>query len=95
VTGYNHHSNNAGSIMETGTAIPGNTGVRPHRSHPMARGSPAEWLQHCGFTANITKRRLGKSQLQARTTAWPTHFRFENFLRIHRRRDEPVFSARL
>src|SRR5450631_4847848 len=25
LTGYNHHSNNAGSIMETATAFPGNT----------------------------------------------------------------------
>src|SRR4029079_2984334 len=29
LTGYNHHSNNAGSIMETATAFPGNNGIRP------------------------------------------------------------------
>ncbi len=29
LTGYNHHSNNAGAIMEVGTAFPGNTGIRP------------------------------------------------------------------
>jgi arylsulfatase len=29
LTGYNHHSNNAGAIMEVGTAFPGQTGVRP------------------------------------------------------------------
>ncbi len=29
LTGHNHHANNAGSIMETATAFPGNTGVRP------------------------------------------------------------------
>ena len=34
LTGYNHHSNNAGSIMETGTAFPGNTGVRPQSFLP-------------------------------------------------------------
>ena len=28
-SGYNHHSLNAGSIMETATAFPGNSGVRP------------------------------------------------------------------
>lgn len=28
-TGYNHHSANTGSIMETSTTFPGNTGVRP------------------------------------------------------------------
>ena len=29
LTGYNHHSNNAGAIMEVATAFPGNTGIRP------------------------------------------------------------------
>lgn len=35
-TGYNHHSNNAGSIMETATNFPGNTGVRPQAITTMA-----------------------------------------------------------
>ena len=33
LTGYNHHSNNAGSIMETATTFPGNNGVRPQALH--------------------------------------------------------------
>ncbi len=33
LTGYNHHSNNAGAIMEVATAFPGNTGVRPAIDH--------------------------------------------------------------
>jgi arylsulfatase len=36
LTGYNHHSNNAGTIMEVSTAFPGNTGVRPHSITPIA-----------------------------------------------------------
>lgn len=36
LTGYNHHSNNAGSIMEAATTYPGNTGVRPQSITPMA-----------------------------------------------------------
>ncbi len=36
LTGYNHHSNNAGAIMEIATAFPGNTGVRPQTITPMA-----------------------------------------------------------
>jgi arylsulfatase A-like enzyme len=36
LTGYNHHSNNAGAIMETATAFPGNTGIRPQSITPMA-----------------------------------------------------------
>ena len=36
LTGYNHHSNNAGAIMEVATAYPGNTGIRPQSITPMA-----------------------------------------------------------
>jgi arylsulfatase len=36
LTGYNHHSNNAGAIMEVATAFPGNTGVRPQTITPAA-----------------------------------------------------------
>jgi arylsulfatase len=36
LTGYNHHSNNAGAIMEVATAFPGNTGIRPQDITPMA-----------------------------------------------------------
>lgn len=36
LTGYNHHSNNAGAIMEVATAFPGNTGVRPQSITPVA-----------------------------------------------------------
>src|SRR5688572_30482844 len=45
LTGYNHHSNNAGSIMETSTTFPGNTGVRPQSITPMA-----EVLRQNGFS---------------------------------------------
>ncbi len=37
LTGYNHHSNNAGAIMEVATAFPGNTGIRPQTITPMAQ----------------------------------------------------------
>ena len=36
LTGYNHHSNNAGAIMEVATAFPGNTGIRPLTITPVA-----------------------------------------------------------
>ncbi len=36
LTGYNHHSNNAGVIMEVATAFPGNTGIRPQAITPAA-----------------------------------------------------------
>ena len=41
LTGYNHHSNNAGAIMEVATAFPGNTGVRPLSITPAAEGRSA------------------------------------------------------
>ena len=34
--GRNHHTANAGSIMETSTAYPGNTGAIPNRVAPLA-----------------------------------------------------------
>ena len=37
LTGYNHHSNNAGAIMEIATAFPGNTGIRPQTITPIAK----------------------------------------------------------
>ena len=37
LTGYNHHSNNAGAIMEVATAFPGNTGIRPQTITPIAK----------------------------------------------------------
>lgn len=37
LTGYNHHSNNAGAIMEVATGFPGNTGIRPQSITPVAQ----------------------------------------------------------
>jgi arylsulfatase A-like enzyme len=51
LTGYNHHSNNMGSITETSTTYPGNTAVRPQTITPMA-----EVLRQNGFnTAHFGK----------------------------------------
>jgi arylsulfatase A-like enzyme len=44
-SGRNHHAANAGSIMETATAFPGNTGVIPNRVAPLA-----EMLRLNGFS---------------------------------------------
>lgn len=60
LTGYNHHSNNAGAIMEVATAFPGNTGIRRNRLH--------RWQKCCDRTvtprqhgASTMRRLLGKS----------------------------------
>ena len=36
LTGRNHHTTNTGSVMETATAFPGNTGQRPESVAPLA-----------------------------------------------------------
>ena len=49
LTGRNHHSNNAGAIMELATGFPGNTGIRPNSVTPLAEMLRLKWLQHCSF----------------------------------------------
>ena len=36
LTGRNHHTNNAGAVMEIATAFPGNSGLRPNSVAPLA-----------------------------------------------------------
>ncbi len=78
LTGYNHHSNNAGSIMETGTAFPGNTGVRPQSITPMA-----EVLRQNGFsTAAFGKYHETppwEISVSGSLDRWPTHSGFDHF----------------
>jgi len=78
LTGYNHHSNNAGSIMETGTAFPGNTGVRPQSITPMA-----EVLRQNGFsTAAFGKYHETppwEISVSGSLERWPTHSGFDKF----------------
>lgn len=78
LTGYNHHSNNAGSIMETATMFPGNNAVRPQSITPMA-----EVLRQNGYnTAAFGKYHetppweISNSGPQDR---WPTRSGFEKF----------------
>jgi arylsulfatase len=78
LTGYNHHSNNAGSIMETATAFPGNNGVRPQSITPMA-----EVLRQNGYnTAAFGKyHETPPWEISAAGPydRWPTHSGFEKF----------------
>ncbi|WP_348812837.1 arylsulfatase [Flavobacterium maritimum] len=78
LTGYNHHSNNAGSIMETATMFPGNNAIRPQSITPMA-----EVLRQNGYnTAAFGKYHetppweISNSGPQDR---WPTRSGFEKF----------------
>ncbi len=78
LTGYNHHSNNAGAIMETATAFPGNTGIRPQTITPAA-----EVLRMNGFsTAAFGKYHETppwESSVSGPYDRWPTGSGFDKF----------------
>ncbi len=78
LTGYNHHSNNAGAIMEVATAFPGNTGVRPQTITPVA-----EVLRLNGYsTAAFGKYHETppwEGSVSGPYDRWPTHSGFDKF----------------
>jgi len=78
LSGRNHHMNNMGSITETATAFPGNTGRRPNSVAPLA-----EMLRLNGFSTAF----FGKNHETAPwevspsgpTDRWPTRSGFDKF----------------
>jgi arylsulfatase A-like enzyme len=78
LTGRNHHVNNFGSIAETATAFPGQTGQRPNSVAPLA-----EMLRLNGYSTAA----FGKSHETAAwevspsgpTDRWPTRSGFDKF----------------
>jgi len=78
LTGRNHHVNNLGSITETATAFPGQTGQRPNSVAPLA-----EILRLNGYSTAA----FGKSHETAAwevspsgpTDRWPTRSGFDKF----------------
>jgi arylsulfatase len=78
LTGRNHHTGNTGSIMETATAFPGNTGQRPLSVAPLAM-----MLRYNGYTTA----HFGKNHETAAwevspsgpTDRWPTRSGFDKF----------------
>ncbi|AMN43674.1 arylsulfatase [Rhodoplanes sp. Z2-YC6860] len=78
LTGRNHHTNNMGSITETATAFPGQTGQRPNNVAPLA-----EMLRLNGYSTAA----FGKSHETAAwevspsgpTDRWPTRSGFDKF----------------
>ena len=78
LSGRNHHVNNMGSITETATAFPGQTGQRPNAVAPLA-----EMLRLNGFSTAA----FGKSHETAAwevspsgpTDRWPTRSGFDHF----------------
>lgn len=78
LTGRNHHMNNMGSITESATAFPGDTGQRPNNIAPLA-----EVLRLNGYSTAM----FGKSHETAAwevspsgpTDRWPTRSGFDEF----------------
>ena len=78
LSGRNHHTNNMGSIAETATAFPGNTGQRPDSVAPLA-----EMLRLNGYSTSF----FGKNHETAAweispsgpTTRWPNRSGFDEF----------------
>ena len=78
LTGRNHHMCNMGSITETATSFPGQTGQRPNSVAPLA-----QMLRHNGYCTGA----FGKSHETAAwevspsgpTDRWPTRSGFDKF----------------
>ncbi|MBW2660066.1 MAG: arylsulfatase [Deltaproteobacteria bacterium] len=77
-TGRNHHTTNTGSIMETATAYPGNTGQLPNSVAPLA-----EMLRLNGYsTAAFGKwheTAAWETSVSGPFDRWPTHQGFDKF----------------
>jgi len=77
-SGRNHHNNNMGGIIETGTAFPGNTGQIPNNVSPLA-----EMLRLNGYsTAAFGKwheTAAWEASISGPLTRWPTQQGFDKF----------------
>src|ERR1044072_514331 len=78
LTGQNHHSNNAGAIMEVATAFPGNTGARPQSITPLA-----EILRQNGYSTAAFGKYHETAPWEVSVSGpfdrWPTHSGFDKF----------------
>jgi arylsulfatase A-like enzyme len=78
LTGRNHHSNNAGAIMEVATAFPGNTGARPQSITPLA-----EILRQNGYSTGAFGKYHETAPWEVSVSGpfdrWPTRSGFDKF----------------
>lgn len=77
-SGRNHHTVNTGSIMETATAFPGNTGQIPNRT-----ASLAEMLRLNGYSTGAFGKwhetAAWETSVSGPFDRWPTHQGFDKF----------------
>jgi arylsulfatase len=78
LTGRNHHTNNAGAIMEVSTAFPGNTGARPKSVTPLA-----EILRQNGYSTAAFGKYHEAAPWEVSVSGpfdrWPTSSGFDKF----------------
>ena len=78
LTGRNHHTNNAGAIMEVATAFPGNTGARPQSVTPLA-----EILRQNGYSTGAFGKYHETAPWEVSVSGpfdrWPTQSGFDKF----------------
>jgi arylsulfatase A-like enzyme len=78
LTGRNHHTNNAGAVMDIATAFPGNTGVRPQSVTPLA-----EMLRLNGYSTAAFGKYHETAPWEVSVSGpfdrWPTHSGFDKF----------------
>ena len=78
LTGRNHHTNNAGAIMEVATAFPGNTGARPQSVTPLA-----EILRQNGYSTAAFGKYHETAPWEVSVSGpfdrWPTRSGFDKF----------------
>jgi arylsulfatase len=78
LTGRNHHTNNAGAIMEIATAFPGNTGARPLSVTPLA-----EILRQNGYSTSAFGKYHETAPWEVSVSGpfdrWPTRSGFDRF----------------
>ena len=77
-TGRNHHTTNTGSIMESSTAFPGNTGQIPNSVAPLA-----EMLRLNGYSTGAFGKwhetAAWETSVSGPFDRWPTHQGFDKF----------------
>lgn len=77
-SGRNHHTANAGSIMETSTAYPGNTGAIPNRVAPLA-----EMMRLNGYSTSAFGKwhetAAWETSVSGPFDRWPIHQGFDKF----------------
>lgn len=78
LTGRNHHTVNFGSIAETGTAFPGNTGIRPNTTAPLPDVLRMNGYSTAAF-GKIHETPPWEISPVGPFVRWPTHSGFERF----------------